>query len=104
MKTKEELKEQITKKLTVIDFDSFTITAEQLTLEKLKRRLNKIKMDFGLDEKIDILTFLEEVAYTLNNSTTTEGYMTTGEKIVTDYGYVCSFFNGVEEVLLKRNK
>lgn len=53
-------------------------------------------------KKIDILTFLEEIAYTLNNSNTTEGYMTTGEKIVTDYGYVCDLFSEIEEVLLKR--
>lgn len=104
MKTKEELKEQITKKLTVIDFDSFTITAEQLTLEKLKRRLNKMKKDLGLAESIDILTFLEEVIYVLNHSGETLGYTTMGEEIKTDCGYVCSFFNGVEEVLLKRNK
>lgn len=67
-----------------------------------KNRLNKIKMDFGLDEKIDILTFLEEVAYTLNNNDQIQGYMTTGEKITTDYGYVCDLFSGIEEVLLKR--
>lgn len=72
------------------------------TTEILETRLNKIKMDFGLDEKIDVLTFLEEVAYTLNNSNTTEGYMTTGEKITTDYGYVCDLFSEIEEVLLKR--
>lgn len=67
-----------------------------------KKRLNKIKMDFGLDEKIDILTFLDEVVYTLNNSDQTQGYMATGEKITTDYGYVCEFFSCIEEVLLKR--
>lgn len=104
MKTKEELKEQITKKLTDIDFDSFTITAEQLTLEKLKSRLNKMKKDLGLAESIDILTFLEEVIYVLNHSGEILGYATMGEEIKTDYGYVCSFFSGVEEVLLKRNK
>lgn len=75
---------------------------ETNTAKTLETRLNKIKMDFGLDEKIDVLTFLEEVAYTLNNSNTTEGYMTTGEKIITDYGYVCDLFSGIEEVLLKR--
>ena len=68
----------------------------------LFERLEKIKGELHLDEKIDILTFLEEVAYTLNNSNTTEGYMTTGEKIITDYGYVCNLFSGIEEVLLKR--
>lgn len=87
-----------------IDFDSFTITAEQLTLEKLKSRLNKIKKDLGLVESIDILTFLEEAIYVLNHSGETLGYATMGEEIKTDYGYVCSFFNGVEEALLKRNK
>lgn len=29
---------------------------------------------------------------------------TKGEEIKTDYSYVCDFFNGVEEALLKRNK
>lgn len=77
---------------------------ETNTAKTLETKLNKIKMDFGLDEKIDILTFLEEIAYTLNNSNTTEGYMTTGEKIITDYAYVCEFLDDVEEVLLKRNK
>ena len=75
---------------------------ETNTAKTLETRLNKIKRDFGLAEKIDILTFLEEVAYTLNNSNTTEGYMTTGEKIITDYGYVCDLFSEIEEVLLKR--
>lgn len=102
------MKETITaEQLTLekdIDFESFTITAAQLTLEKLKSRLNKMKKDLGLAESIDILTFLEEVIYVLGHSGETLGYATMGEEIVTDYGYVWAFFNGVEEVLLKRNK
>lgn len=68
----------------------------------LFERLEKVKEDLHLDEKIDVLTFLEEVAYTLNNSNTTEGYMTTGEKIISDYGYVCDLFSDIEDVLLER--
>lgn len=70
----------------------------------LFERLEKVKEALHLDEKIDILTFLEEIAYTLNNSNTTEGYMTTGEKIVTEYDYVCDLFSEIEEVLLERNR
>ena len=46
--------------------------------ENTKKWLNKIKLDFWL------------------------GYMTTREKITTDYDYVCEFFSCIEEVLLKR--
>ena len=77
---------------------------ETNTAKTLETRLNKIKGDLGLAESIDILAFLEEVAYVLNHSGETTGYATMGEEIDTDYGYVCSFFNGIEEVLLKRNK
>ena len=81
-----------------------TKTTEQIMLENLRSRLSKLKEDLGLAESIDILTFLEEAAYVLNHSGETTGYATTGEEIKTDYGYVGSFFDGVEEVLLKRNK
>ena len=81
-----------------------TTTTEQTTLENLRSRLSKLKEDLGLAESIDILAFLEEAAYVLNHSGETEGYATMGEEIETDYGYVCSFFDGVEEVVLKRNK
>ena len=80
------------------------ITAEQITLKNVKSRLSKLKEDLGLDESIDILTFLEEAVYVLNHSGETTGYATMGEEITTDYGYVDEFFDGVEEVLLKRNK
>ena len=79
-----------------------TITAEQITLENLRSRLSKLKENLGLAESIDILTFLEEAVYALNHSGETVGYATMGEEIDTDYGYVCSFFNEIEEVLLKR--
>lgn len=80
------------------------ITAEQTTLENLRGRLSKLKEDLGLAESIDILAFLEEAVYVLNHSGETTGYATRGEEIKTDYGYVCSFFDGVEGVLLKRTK
>lgn len=79
-----------------------TITSK--TLENLENRLNQLKKDLGLDESIDMLTFLEEAIYILNHSGETLGYATKGEKVTTDYGYVCEFFDGVEKVLLKRNK
>ena len=81
-----------------------TITAEQITLENLRSRLSKLKEDLGLDESIDILTFLEEAVYVLNHSGQVTGYATMGEEITTDYGYVDEFLGGIEEVLLKRNK
>ena len=81
-----------------------TITTEQITLENLRSRLSKLKEDLGLAESVYVLTFLEEAIYVLNHSGETTGYATMGEKIKTDYSYVCDFFNGVEEALLKRNK
>lgn len=81
-----------------------TITSEQITLENLRNRLGRLKDYLGLDESIDILTFLEEAVYVFNHSGENIGYATMGEEIKTDYGYVCEFFSGVEEVLLKRNK
>ena len=81
-----------------------TTTTEQTTFENLRSRLSKLKEHLGLAESIDILAFLEEVAYVLNHSGETTGYATMGEEIDTDYGYVDEFFDGVEEVLLKRNK
>lgn len=77
---------------------------EATTLENLRSRLSKLKEDLGLDESIDILAFLEEIAYVLNHSGETVGYTTMGEEVETDYGYVCSLLNGVEEALLKRSK
>lgn len=80
------------------------MTSAQITLENLKSRLSKLKESLGLEESIDILTFLEEVVYVLRHSGETRGYATMGEEIITDYGYVESFFSDVEEVLVKRNK
>ena len=80
------------------------LNAEQIILENLRSRLSKLKEDLSLAESIDILDFLEEVVYVLNHSGETQGYATMGEEITTDYGYVDEFLDGVEEVLLKRNK
>lgn len=37
-----------------------TITSEQITLENLRSRLNKLKEDLGLDESIDIRLIKKE--------------------------------------------
>lgn len=74
----------------------------KMDVEELERRLNTIKENLHLNNQIDVLTFLEEFAYTYNNSDVRRGFMTSGEEIKTDYVYVIEMIWEIESVLLAR--
>lgn len=48
---------------------------------------------------IDLIAFLTECKYVLDNCSMSAGKMTNGNEIKTDYGYVYEFIDGIKEGL-----
>ena len=65
-------------------------------LETDLETLNKYK-NIEKELGIDLVRFLTECVYVLNNATMTTGTMTNGKVVKTDYGYVEDFINGIKE-------
>lgn len=90
-------------KLTIEQIKQFHLTTYgRMIGKKLATQvMNELIAYKQIEEElgVDLITFLTECQYVLNNCSMTSGKMTNGKEIKTDFGYVEDFIREIKEGL-----